>query len=1806
MNEETNRGKLTVSNKLGVFLHNNNKTEKKSEKKSKKNEQIDNDNIYIKFDENNPISSKNKSFTSENKNSKSKQLFLVEESELHPDEAINILGTALLQKKNALKQEKDENILNNFISEKFKKKVAIAGNSINLEEKDDENRTIIHRACYQIRLEIIKSIKDKLTKDLVNSLDIYGNTPLILVCKLPTKLGSKERTEIIKILLENKANIYVVEPINSWSALHWASYNGDLLAVKELIRNGGLFFQPTKDGFFPLDLCGRKKYYSVVKFYIYLNTLFLQRIGEYELLVASSLGLEYIEKKLNPDNDALDGAYNKFLSGIKSLKDKEKEIENEENKKEEDEENENEKEKKINEKLITSLSGDEDALNTEENEDELKDIIENNIKKSLYELSTFHQTLMVRLYSEHCLFWACYYNLDGKIINNYLINFNTKPFFKIYCMHEQTSLHAACSQGSLTPFILVYNKYNEYIKITNVKTIMITAEKKENQKNIITIGYPEEYDDFVYRLKNDKQYQYYNYSFREYLEKYMKFLIYPKSFQYTENFGNLKDDYGNIPFNLAAKYSHEEFLLNITKNIITEKIDEFLSSTDNFNLCGYYYLKDNEIQKEFILNSGKKVYDIPQVVLELNKNKSTFSSINLIMKIVLSENLRVALMEHHKKDKVFLLIDIDEKEFFEGAEKEKMEMKLLDKNLRLPFENTRDFINRVEPFLSRQFQTIINKVLMNLLDIDMLKSQKILTSIIYMHKPNVTQNIFNNIIKKKWWLIKPNPLTNFSNYVTEGKKIIYLDNDLLYRYFGESIAMFYSFFGFFTCYYSFIAFVGLVYTFIYRSSLFLSDDMYPIYSIIFSLWNIYFIIRWKRKESEIQHKWGMRMSEEEQQIRLEYKGDEYCKDIDITISKHTKSFSSLKNFLITFPFILILWAGNVLVFYYTTRWENNLDFRTPIYIYYLPTIVRSIGLYLISYLYDVIAWKSNNFENYKYQEVYDKVLIVKIFSFRLISDLTAVIYSSLVQKEIDRLKTLLYTNIIVKYLCEIGMKFFLPIFMNRFLKNTYFEKINKNGQYYYEDEDEKKNLVSVYDSKKTMNKVLPKNINEDNQNKNNNNIKTNNNSDFIENNNNNYNNSETKNLKNENNEISKNSEENMNNLELLSYKVINTNFYKKVNLIYGKLNGGEDKKNKEYNNLSPDFIEIQTMLEDKQSLVYEYADILIVHALNSLFSVILPFGPLIVFVFSIVSQNAKLYIDVFYKKRQLSENSKGIGLWINILEISYVLSVVFNSFLLYFYGINFFTENKISTLTDGISLGTGEDSLFYIVIAEHGIILLYFFMNNIMYLKPAWVRKERESLIDYYKLINNEKIVKQNYIMNNKLKDIEKEFYKQLNLMESELNIKNSKIEQYEKIIDDFKNQLMLKEDQLLNSNQTLRNLINRSKNLSQNDNQNFNYPRIRKIYIDENNEKNIKVERNENFNNDIIKTLFLSEERAKSFIDVQFDEILQKIVKELLHEKIQNNQIHYDTNSIKRVYLISLLKDTFDKIEYDIMSKKFHILLSNIKYPMISCETCLNERAIFKCETCDEIYCLNCKNLHISNELWKNHNLTLLNIPEIYNNNSIANKDRPNISYNFLKMEKYSFPTSMASNLGFDNLYELFNVLYNEYIIKNGITRDNIISSKIYIQLKMEFITKLETVPKRAIEELIYELIVNNVFNYFEIYLINRIAFKNFKYYGGKTNIDNLYFSLKKFQTTTYEERLLFLLNILDIYDTKIIIKNEIENFLLFVCYQSYEQNYNIKNILNLIFFTEQYKSLEEVYKTILNDEKLTSIFKYLLDNKN
>ena len=165
----------------------------------------------------------------------------------------------------------------------FGKAIAISAESINLTVEDDEKRNIIHRACFQLKYDIINSIKNRLNIKLVNQLDIYGNSPLILSCKNPTK-NTKNRAKIIEILINNGADVNIIEPVNGWTALHWICYNGDLDSIKLLMKNGAIVFQPAYNGWFSIDLAGNRLCYSVVKYLIECNIKFLENIGEYELL----------------------------------------------------------------------------------------------------------------------------------------------------------------------------------------------------------------------------------------------------------------------------------------------------------------------------------------------------------------------------------------------------------------------------------------------------------------------------------------------------------------------------------------------------------------------------------------------------------------------------------------------------------------------------------------------------------------------------------------------------------------------------------------------------------------------------------------------------------------------------------------------------------------------------------------------------------------------------------------------------------------------------------------------------------------------------------------------------------------------------------------------------------------------------------------------------------------------------------------------------------------------------------------------------------------------------------------------------------------------------------------------------------------------------------------------------------------------------------------------------------------------------------------------------------------------------------
>ena len=202
-------------------------------------------------------------------------------------------------------------------------------------------------------------------------------------------------------------------------------------------------------------------------------------------------------------------------------------------------------------------------------------------------------------------------------------------------------------------FINSQKKYIYGKKKAKIPINMINTTETNKVYNII---YPYEYQNFkkIFESNNNT----FNKKFKKYLSEHFFELIYPKSYIEYLPFEKILDNEGNTPIVLAAKNNQYDFFYFIQEKELIKNIDAIFNLDNKVGYCGYYYLKDLSFKNNLIRNS-KKIYPIPPVVLELNRNESTKTSINLIMKIGVSEKLEIELMQHIDNDHLYILININ-------------------------------------------------------------------------------------------------------------------------------------------------------------------------------------------------------------------------------------------------------------------------------------------------------------------------------------------------------------------------------------------------------------------------------------------------------------------------------------------------------------------------------------------------------------------------------------------------------------------------------------------------------------------------------------------------------------------------------------------------------------------------------------------------------------------------------------------------------------------------------------------------------------------------------------------------------------------------------------------------------------------------------------------------------------------------------------------------------------------------------------------------------------------------------------------
>ena len=266
-----------------------------------------------------------------------------------------------------------------------------------------------------------------------------------------------------------------------------------------------------------------------------------------------------------------------------------------------------------------------------------KDLNPNEIKEiDLSKLPKINQTVYLRLYTEHCLYWIGYYNYSIEIINKFLFKFYGHPAFPIFCLNNQTALHGCCIQGSKIPFKELLNRYENKRAIREKlygKSTKEIPQYMDNSglKNFSRISYPVEYQQYQKKLETSIHFNSLNKKFKNYILKHYFKLIYPKS--YVENLplekivdNTIHHKYmfricliGNIcvgKTSLLARYADNSFkesyanTIGVDFRVITLKYNDIIAKVHIWDTAGNERFKSITINYYRSSHGFIYVYDI--------------------------------------------------------------------------------------------------------------------------------------------------------------------------------------------------------------------------------------------------------------------------------------------------------------------------------------------------------------------------------------------------------------------------------------------------------------------------------------------------------------------------------------------------------------------------------------------------------------------------------------------------------------------------------------------------------------------------------------------------------------------------------------------------------------------------------------------------------------------------------------------------------------------------------------------------------------------------------------------------------------------------------------------------------------------------------------------------------------------------------------------------------------------------------------------------------------------------------------------
>jgi len=250
---------------------------------------------------------------------------------------------------------------------------------------------------------------------------------------------------------------------------------------------------------------------------------------------------------------------------------------------------------------------------------------------------------------------------------------------------------------------------------------------------------------------------------------------------------------------------------------------------------------------------------------------------------------------------------------------------------------------------------------------------------------------------------------------------------LLRSYFGEKVALYYSWVTFYTGFLAYLSIPGVVLSVFQLSSMKIDHPLTLFYSLFVSIWITLMNQMWKRRENSLIHFWNMHDFRVKGIERLTYQHELDINERTGEVVKQSFIRSSIRKLFFNLPMLIFGLALVAAAFIGFRVWSSiSSSFENSI----LIGSINGISIFVLNFIYTFIARKLTDLENYQYQDQWENSFIIKIFGFQFVNCYISLFAIAFYDANIESIAYFLGSIFVVKQFLTFVIKFLVPYSLN--------------------------------------------------------------------------------------------------------------------------------------------------------------------------------------------------------------------------------------------------------------------------------------------------------------------------------------------------------------------------------------------------------------------------------------------------------------------------------------------------------------------------------------------------------------------------------------------------------------------------------------------------------------------------------------------------------------------------------------------------------------------------------------------------------